>query len=107
MSNDHPDPGHDHDHAHEAETPKPAAPSNVEDPSAQALSDALRSSFNIVKFLMGLLVAAFIVSGIFTVKPNQVAVVLRFGKPRGTGPEQLLKPGLHWALPYPIDEIVY
>jgi membrane protease subunit HflK len=49
----------------------------------------------------------FLVSGIFTVKPNQVAVVLRFGKPRGTGPEQILKPGLHWALPYPVDEIVY
>jgi membrane protease subunit HflK len=79
-----------------------------EDAGAQALADALRSSFLIVKFLMVLLVGAFIVSGIFTVKPNQVAVVLRFGKPVGVGQqEQLLQPGLHWAWPYPIDEIVY
>lgn len=108
MSNDHPDSGHDHahDHAHEAETPNPAAPPSVEDPSAQALSDALHSSFTIVKILMAVLVAALIVSCIFTVNPNEVAVVLRLGKPRGTGAEQILRPGLHWAFPYPIDEIV-
>jgi membrane protease subunit HflK len=87
---------------------KPAPPpSPVEDASAQALSEALRSSFNIVKFLMAGLVIAFIASGIFTVKPNQIAIKLRFGKPLGAGSERLLKPGLHWAFPYPIDEIVY
>src|SRR5947207_609817 len=55
---------------------------------------------------MGVLVIVFIASGVFTVKPNQVAIILRFGKAVGVGSEQLLKPGLHWAWPYPIDEIV-
>jgi membrane protease subunit HflK len=78
----------------------------MEDAGAQALSEALGSSFKIIKVLMVGLVAVFIVSGIFTVNPNQVAMVLRFGKPVGLGSEQLLKPGLHWAFPRPIDEIV-
>src|SRR5436190_16144228 len=88
---------------------QPAAPGparGAEDASAQALSEALRSSFNIVKFLMGVLIVAFILSGVFTVKPNQVAIKLRFGKAVGVGPEQLLKPGLHWNLPYPFTDIV-
>jgi membrane protease subunit HflK len=36
-----------------------------------------------------------------------MAVKLRFGRPVGVGREQLLQPGLHWKLPYPIDEVVY
>jgi len=82
-------------------------PRGVEDARAQALSEALRSSFDIVKFLMALLVAAFVLSGVFTVKPNQVAIKLRFGRPVGIGAAQLLKPGLHWKLPYPIEDVVY
>src|SRR6266853_2020992 len=91
-------------------TPKPPdapePPRGVEDAGAQALSEALRSTSTIVKFLMAALVAAFALSGVFTVKPNEVAVKLRLGKPIGIGAEQLLKPGLHWKLPYPIDDVV-
>jgi modulator of FtsH protease HflK len=104
MDNDPSHPEHKHEPA------RPAAPGparGAEDASAQALSEALRSSFNIVKFLMGVLVFAFILSGVFTVKPNQVAIKLRFGRAAGIGPEQLLKPGLHWKLPYPVHDIVY
>ena len=86
------------------ESPDPQR--GIEDAGAQALSEALRSTSTIVKFLMGALVAAFIFSGVFTVRPNQVAVKLRLGKPVGVGAEQLLKPGLHWKLPYPIDDVV-
>jgi membrane protease subunit HflK len=95
-----------------AQTP-PAPPhgkephSAVEDAGAQALSDALRSSFSIVRFLMVVLVTAFVLSGLFTVAPNQVAILLRFGRPVGVGQDQLLEPGLHWKFPYPIDEVVY
>ncbi len=84
----------------------PSEVTSVDDASTQALSEALRSSFRIIKFLMVGLVLVFIASGIFTVEPNQVALKLRFGRPVGTGPDQLLKPGLHWAFPEPIDEIV-
>jgi hypothetical protein len=79
---------------------------NSDDSASQALTEALGSSFLLVRFCMLLLLAAFVFSCVFTVNPNEVAVVLRFGKPRGTGSEVLLKQGLHWALPYPIDEIV-
>ncbi len=78
----------------------------VEDAGSLALTEALSSSFKLVKILMLGLVVVFFGSGIFTVNPNEVAVVLRFGVPRGTGADQLLKPGLHWSFPYPVDEVV-
>jgi len=77
-----------------------------EDAGSRALNDALRSSLRILKVLMALVAFVVIFSGVFTVEPNEVAIVLRFGKPVGTGADQLLKPGLHWAFPYPVDEIV-
>jgi len=110
MSNGHSPFDHDHPHDGDATAKpagSPAAVPGVEDAGAQALSEALRSSFKVVKFLMALLVVAFFVSGVFTVRPNQVAIKLRFGKPVGVGSGQLLKPGLHWSCPYPIEEIVY
>lgn len=78
----------------------------TDDASSQALSEALGSSVWLMKGLVALLAVAFVASCIFTVKPNEVAVVLRFGRPQGTGPEMVKKQGLHFALPYPIDEIV-
>src|SRR5436190_12518396 len=102
MDNDPSKPEHEHGAA-----PAPDPARGVEDVSAGALSEALRTSFNVVKLLMGALVLAFVLSGVFTVKPNQVAIKLRFGKPVGLGVGQLLKPGLHWKFPYPIDDVVY
>lgn len=90
---------HSHEHAHEAPAP-------ADDAATRALAEALGSSFKIVKFLMAALVVIFIGSGIFTVNPGEVAVILRFGRPVGVGVEQMLKPGLHWAFPYPIDEVM-
>ena len=84
----------------------PPSPSIGEDASSQALSEALRSSFQVVKVVMAALVIGFFCSGVFVVDSNQVAVILRFGKPIGLGAEQLLEPGWHWAWPYPVDEIV-
>ena len=45
-------------------------------------------------------------SGIFTVQPQERAIILRFGKPVGTGEKALLNPGLQWGFPAPIDEVV-
>ena len=80
--------------------------SPVEDSSTRALSDALSSSFKIIKVLMVGLVVVFLGSGVFTVQPNEVAVVLLFGKPLGIGADQVLQQGLHWSFQSPIDEIV-
>lgn len=117
--------GHDHDHDHDHDhgkkevdvklSLKPAAPAPapepeperlVEDAGTEALSEALRSSFFIVKFLMVLLVIVFVGSGVFVVKKQEKAIVLRFGKPVGVGTQQLLGPGLHFSFPAPIDEVV-
>ena len=97
----------DHPHSHE-EAPGLTAPADTPvDVGSQALSEALRSSFAIIRFLMILLVVIFFASGFFTVGPAQRAIILRFGKPVGDGEKALLGPGkLHWSLPYPIDECV-
>ncbi len=74
------------------------------DAGSQALAEALRSSFGVVKFVMILLVCLFIGSGFFTVGPQEQAIIIRLGRPVGEGQKALLGPGLHWSLPYPIDE---
>ena len=85
--------------------PEPALPSETPvDAGSQALAEALRSSFAIVKFVMVLLVLVFLASGFFTVGPQERAIILRFGRPVGEGEKALLAPGLHWSFPYPIDE---
>lgn len=81
-------------------------PERAEDVSSQALSDALRSSFVIIKILMIGLVVVFLGSGFFTVGPQEKALILRFGKPVGEDESALLGPGPHWAFPYPVDEVV-
>jgi modulator of FtsH protease HflK len=94
----------DHDHPHNGQIAPPETPV---DAGSQALAEALRSSFAIVKFVMVLLVLVFLGSGFFTVGPQERAIVLRFGKPLGEGEKALLAPGkLHWSFPYPIDECV-
>jgi membrane protease subunit HflK len=91
MSDEHPYHGH---------TPE------TQDASSQALAEALRSSFAVVKIVMALMVAAFFGSGFFQVGPSEKAMILRFGKPVGEGRNALLASGLHWSFPYPIDEVV-
>jgi modulator of FtsH protease HflK len=97
----------DHEHAH-AEAPEALAPADTPvDAGSQALAEALRSSFVIIRFVMIVLVVVFFASGFFTVDPDQRAIILRFGKPLGQGESALLGPGkLHWSFPYPIDECV-
>ncbi len=84
----------------------PPPPEPAEDAGSRALSEALRSSFVVVKIIMVLLVLVFFASGIFTVPSQEKAILLRFGRPVGVGAEQLLSPGLHWSFPSPIDEVV-
>jgi len=84
--------------------PPPSTPVTPEDAGSQALAEALRSSFGIIKFVMVALVAVFFVRGFFTVGPQERAIILRLGKPVGEGEKALLGPGLHWTFPYPIDD---
>ena len=86
--------------------PQPAAALPVVDSGSQALAEALQSSFAIVKYVMAGLFVVFLFSGMFKVEPQEKAIILRFGKPVGEGERALLGSGLHWAWPYPIDEVV-
>jgi modulator of FtsH protease HflK len=93
---------HDHDH-HEHDHPQPP---EMQDAGSQALSEALRSSFVIVKVAMAALIVMVVCAGFFTVGPQERAIILRFGKPQGEGQKMLLGAGWHWSLPYPIDEVI-
>lgn len=89
----------EHDH-------QPKITPETQDAGSQALAEALRSSFVVVKIAMVLLIFAIPLAGFFTVGPQEKAVVLRFGKPVGEGQKMLLGAGLHWSLPYPIDDVI-
>ncbi len=96
----------DHDHKIEG-APEPAAGAERPmDAGSEALTEALRSSFWIVKVVMFVLLVVFLGSGFFTVEPQEQAMIIRLGRPVGDGQKALLGPGLHWSFPYPIDEYV-
>lgn len=68
----------------------------------QSLSDALRSSFSVLKGIMVVLVVLYLFSNVRSIAGHEQALKLRLGR---------LLPGTHeaglvWALPSPIDEIV-
>jgi membrane protease subunit HflK len=89
------------------EAPQPApVPERPVDAGSEALTEALRSSFWIVKVVMFLLLIVFLGSGFFTVEPQEQAMIIRLGRPVGEGRKALLGPGLHWSFPYPIDEYI-
>jgi modulator of FtsH protease HflK len=85
---------------------KNSHPVTESDTAGKSLSEALELSFTVLKVIMVILVIAFFASGFKTVGTEEKALVLRFGKIRGTGPERVLGPGPHWIWPYPIDEII-
>ena len=73
------------------------------DPGSQALSDALKFSFMLLKLIMILVLAGFIYSGFYTIEANEVGIELMFGRVKEGG---LLRTGWHWKWPSPIEEIV-
>ena len=81
------------------------------DVASQAINDALRVSFRLLKLAMLLVALLFFGSGIFTVKQHERAFILRFGKvvtqTDAAGQETpIVGPGLHFAWPFLVDEVV-
>ncbi|MGB2987888.1 MAG: hypothetical protein WBE26_18625, partial [Phycisphaerae bacterium] len=72
------------------------------DAAHQSLADALRASFSVLKGIMMVLVVLYLFSNVRSVGTHEQALVLRLGR--------LLpgvhEPGLMWAFPFPIDEII-
>jgi modulator of FtsH protease HflK len=75
---------------------------------SQALLNTLRLGLFSLRVIILSLFAIYLVSGIFVVKPNEKAFILRFGKIVGeTKEEQVAESGeWHWAWPKPIDEVI-
>ncbi len=71
------------------------------DAANQSLSDALISSFRILKGIMLVLMFLFFFSNVRSVDTSEQALQLRLGSLL-----DVHNPGLVWALPYPFDEIV-
>lgn len=89
-----------------APAPTPISGDSREDAGSVALGEALRSSFVIVRLLLAALVIYFVGSGMFTVSSQERAIVLRFGQPVRQDGQIERGPGLHWAYPYPVDEVI-
>ncbi len=88
----------------------PAGPGLEEplDPANQAMAEALRRSFGILKLLMLVLVVLYFLSGWFSVKPSEAGLVLRYGRIVGAAAGQpssaaILTEGWHWSWPYPFE----
>ena len=86
-----PPAGEHHDHNHTQV---------VEDARTRALAEALQSSFKVIRVLMVVLAVAFLGSGITKVGSGEQGLLLRFG-----AFQRPLPPGLHFALPNPIETI--
>lgn len=72
------------------------------DPANQSLAEALRITFRILQFAMVVLIVLYLGSGLQSVQANERGVRLIFGKVSATD----LRPGFHWAAPYPFGELI-
>ncbi|NQT86100.1 hypothetical protein HQ560_05005 [bacterium] len=81
------------------------------DVASQALNEALRTSFRLLKFAMLLVIVLFLTSGIFTVSEKEQVFKLHFGQlvthtDKDGNKIAVLEPGIHFAWPFLIDEVV-
>lgn len=96
-----------HQHDRPAQRAQDRAFPEKSDVASQALNEALRVSFRLLKVAMCLVIILFLGSGVFIVKEGQKAFVLRFGRLVGEKDEAaVLGAGLHFAWPFLIDEVV-
>jgi len=72
------------------------------DAAGQSLRRALKMSFSILKIIIIILLVVFACSGIFQVQQDEEAILLHFGEIKGP----VIKPGIKFAFPEPINEII-
>lgn len=88
-------------HSHGAEAPAPEA-GPAFDAAGQSLANALRTSFRILTTVILILIILFLCRGFFKVESDQKAVILRLGR---TDAGLVKDTGMHYAWPYPIDDV--
>jgi membrane protease subunit HflK len=95
-------------HTHESDAPRlrPGAAPPGAGAAEQALAGALRTMFGALRIVMIIALAGLLISNTRLLRQNQRAVILRFGKIVGTEASRVRGPGLVFALPQPIDEII-
>ncbi|MCI0499313.1 MAG: hypothetical protein L0Y36_06510 [Planctomycetales bacterium] len=101
---------HHHHHHHRCECEdKPqqgGLPAEQQDASTRSLTQALHVSFSILKIIMIVLLVVFACSGIFQVQQDEEALLLFFGQIQGSAEDPVLKPGIKFAFPEPIHEVI-
>jgi modulator of FtsH protease HflK len=102
----------EHQHGPAGGQPLPAArlpqnlpPEPVSDPAHESLVRALRSSFNILRLILILLVVAYFASGTFQVHSGEQGLIVRLGRlTDGPGGGPVYAPGFYFAWPDPFDQ---
>ncbi|MHC4398268.1 MAG: protease modulator HflK [Planctomycetota bacterium] len=75
--------------------------------AAPAVFQGLEAGLKMFRWVVLILLVLFCFSGIQKVEPDQVGLLLRFGRLNGDTPADYVKePGLVLALPYPFDRVV-
>lgn len=78
------------------------AGASMMDPANQSLAEALRITFRILQTAMVVLAVLYVGSGLQSIRANERGVRLIFGKVAASD----LRPGFHWAAPYPAGELI-
>ncbi len=75
--------------------------------SFDIFSQILKYIIKYFKWVVASAVLLILLSGIYSVDSNEVAVVLRFGRLNGeTAEKQIKQPGLYFSMPFFIDEVI-
>ncbi|MBS3820733.1 MAG: hypothetical protein KGY81_03105 [Phycisphaerae bacterium] len=88
------------EHNDNAMIPDAPAPAGETDPAMRSLSDSLRVSFALLRILMVLFVILFLLTGVKTIKSNEVGIVKVFGRKTDVVGE-----GLVYNWPFPVGDI--
>ena len=85
----------------------PHVPPRPQTENRFSVIEAVQSGSKMIGWLAIGLFVLFWCSGITTIGPGEVGMVLRLGRLTGSSPaDQVRQPGLLFALPYPIDEVI-
>ncbi|MFO7958986.1 MAG: protease modulator HflK [Candidatus Brocadiia bacterium] len=81
---------------------QPEPEQEPEDAGSQALASALKTSFRFLKLVIIVLVAGYLLAGVFTVRPSEVRFKTRFGKLVRVRGKWVMLPGsgLHFRWPW-------
>jgi modulator of FtsH protease HflK len=79
----------------------------VTNPANAFVEKSLKTAAAYVRWIGLIVVVGVLLSGVTFIRPDEVGLIIRFGKLAGrTRAQQVLQPGLHFAFPYLVDKVV-